>query len=320
MRSRIATAALLMVLCVGLGCATGGGNQFQNTVYDTHRRVVNLDKNLDGSINKLNQTAAELVARTDASDQQIKSLQSVMEENQVKLAQLEQKLDRLVSKLYGDAGRSVAPSRGNEVGVNVQEPVIVTPRGGASAPMTSAPTSAPLPAPSSAPVPSPEPQALESVGAVTPAAPAAEAAEPAAPAATPAAPAAVASSGSSEADYQKAQKSYANGDYAGALEQFGGFLQQYGDSENASNAAFWKAKSLQSLERYDEAVKDFDTLRSKYPTSPKVPYAMHQQAVCYARLGQTAKAIQLLQDVAKDYPMTPAADQAKTDLKRLQGN
>lgn len=106
--------------------------------------------------------------------------------------------------------------------------------------------------------------------------------------------------------------------YPAALEQFNAYLQRYPDTENASNAQFWKAKALQGLGQYDTAIVEFEKVRQAYPNCHKVPYALHQQAVCHGRLGQTERAMELFQAVIKDFPITPVADQAKTDLKKLQ--
>jgi TolA-binding protein len=60
-------------------------------------------------------------------------------------------------------------------------------------------------------------------------------------------------------------------------------------------------------------------VRSKFPNSTKVPFAMHNQAVAHSRLGQTEEAIRLMQAVVDQFPMSPVAEQAKSDLKRLKG-
>lgn len=305
MRSRLALVALVVTVSLALGCGTmGGGSQLQNTVYDTHRRVANLDKNLESSITRLNETSAELVARVEASDQQVRTLQSTLEENQMRLTQLQQKLDTLTNRLYSERGLTLPSSPGapTDVTVNPGEEPTVIPPPASSTPKATKPTpgaETALPPPQTTATPELSPLASA-----------------AAPPATPATP----STGSAEKDYQQAQKSFGNQDYAKALEQYSAFLQRYPESENAANATFWRAKSLQAMEKYEEAIQGFETLRSKYPANQKVPFAMHQQAVCHARLGQTDRAIKLMQQVIKDYPMTPAADQAKTDLKKLQGN
>ena len=91
------------------GCGTvSTGGQFQNTVYDTHRRV----STLDTTVSQLNTTANSLQARVDASEQEMKKLQSISEENQAKLSQIEKKLDTLRDTLYRSMGLSPVPSKG----------------------------------------------------------------------------------------------------------------------------------------------------------------------------------------------------------------
>jgi tol-pal system protein YbgF len=267
----------------------------QNAVYDTHRRVANLDKNLEGSVNKLNENTAELVARLDTTDQQIRALQSTVEENSAKLDGLEKKVESLANRLYRSFGLSQAPGAPalpgpSGVDRDKQEPTRVLPEPGR--PRTE------------------EPLAVAPLAPVT--------AAPAAPSTPPAAPAVPPAGSSPEADYQQGQKSYASENYAAALDQFGLFLQRYPNSENCPNAQFWKGKSLQNLDRFEEAISEFEKLRSTYPTSVRVPYAMLYEALCQVRLGQTVRAADLLQQVVKDFPMTPAADQAKSELKKLQ--
>jgi len=321
---RLPIAGLVVVLLsFGLGCGTlGGGSQLENTVYATHQTVARLDKNLEGSVTKLNETAVGLQARVEANDQQMRSLQSLLEENQVKLAALQEKLDSLTSNLYRylrvSQGSTPPPGvggapRSSEVSVGSEPPEIVTPGARPAPPKAESGSLEPLSVPSAptTPAPAPAPMAGAPSSAPSEITPA--------PAAAPA-PAAPASAGNAETDYQQAQKSFARQDYTAALDQFGGYLQRYPDSEYAPNAQFFKARSLQSLGKYDQAIGEFDKLRTAYPANSKVPYAMHQQAVCYARIGQTDRAVQLLQQVIKDYPMTPPADQAKSDIKKLQGN
>jgi len=94
----LGTAAVLLCLT---GCGTlGSDDQVSSMIYDSHRRIVNLDQSLDGSIKKLNETSAELSARVDASDQQIRTLQSTVEENQVKLDKMQRTIENLSATLY----------------------------------------------------------------------------------------------------------------------------------------------------------------------------------------------------------------------------
>ncbi|HNR33913.1 MAG TPA: tol-pal system protein YbgF [Candidatus Hydrogenedentes bacterium] len=308
MRSICWTVAVaLSVVFLTAGCGTMGGGQKANAIYDTQRRVASLDKQLSGSVEKLNQNTAELIARLDATDQQLKSLQSQVEESAAKSNLVEKKLDNLTNSLarYFRSGAMPPPAApgGGEIPPPTGEPLVYSPSREA--------TPAPAPGPAAPAAPLPPPSA-------TSAASPAPAATPAAPIA--AAPAAPIGTGNPEADYTQAQKSYASENYKAALEQFDAFLTQYPTSENAPNALFWKAKALQSLEQHEQAIAEFEKLRTNYPTSVRVPYAMLYQAICQAKLGQTARASELMQEVIRNYPMTPAADQAKTEIKRLKPN
>lgn len=296
LKSFIVTSVSSALLLVLAGCAgVGTGGQFQNTVYDTHRRVANLDTTLGSSVNRLSQTSAELLARVETSDQEMKRLQGLTEENQVKLMQIEKKLDSLRDAVYRSMGMSRPPGTGiSEVtvdpsSVTIEQPGNPSPSGAASA---VAPTSQAAP--------------LEDLAQATPA-----------PATTMLPP----SAGSADADFQQAQRSFAKQDAAGyttALAEFEAFVQRYPDSPHIGDAQFWKARSLQGLDRHDEAIAAFERFRAANSSHAKVPYSLHNQAISHARLGQNDRAMALFEQVIREYPMSPAADQAKTDLKKLK--
>jgi len=313
-------AAVAACILAVTGCETMGGNQTQTTIYDTHQRVVKLDKDLGDSITKLNETAASLNARVEGMDQQTRSLNTTIEDSNAKLNELAKDFNRFKTDYYRLNGLTPGQTSTPSTSQNVQTaPVVLEKPGGSVVPPPTAPAPfqtpvAPVPAASakneltgSAPSPTGDSKA---VPAVTPPAAAQPAAEPV-PAAAPA--------GDSKALYSQAQKSYANNDWATAQKQFDEYLAQYPNSDQSANAQFWKAKCFLNTEKYSEAVKAFETMRSTYPNSSKIPFAMHNQAVAHSRLGQAPEAERLMQAVIDQYPMSPVAEQAKGDLKKLQG-
>ena len=328
---------LLTVFVVGIaaglaGCfGAGGGNQFENTVYDTYRRVSNLDKNLQSSVTQLNQTTATLLTRVDESDQQLQKVQGVLEENRAKLTSLEKKLDSLTNIIYREQGRTLLPSTPS-MGAPPAGPPSEVGAGAPLGPAGAAPATAPgtppgTPVSPAATAPAPGPVAGTAPGTAPGQPPEQPPLEPVAVGPQPNAPAATTppSTGSADDDYLAAQKSYARQDYQAALDQFGAFLQKYPLSPQAQNAQFWRAKSFQALEKYEDAIAEYNKLRDSYPTAPgdnpansKVPSAMHQQAVCHARLGQTERAIDLFKQVLRDFPNSPAAVQATEDLQHIK--
>lgn len=262
------------------GCATtGSSSQWQNQVYDTHRRVVRLDSSLEASVQKLNETSAQLTARVNESDEQTRRVAGMVEENQAKLDSVSRDLADLKETLYrrwnlsvGSGASTPSTVEGQVSGVTIEPP------------QSSVATSAPAQTP---------------VGGEA-------AAEPVV-------------AGDPGLEYQDAQQSYANENYTDALAKFDAFLQRYPTSEPAANAQFWKAKCHLNLGNYQESVSEFGKVLSNYPNNTKAPFALHDQAVAYQRLGETDRAAQLLQQVIDTYPLSPAADQSKSDLQRLRG-
>jgi tol-pal system protein YbgF len=296
-----AVLSLAVLMAVLSGCATGG-SQLETTVYDTHRRIVKLDRSLEESVNQLNQTTAELVARVNESDAQTRTMRTVSEENQVKLDQLARELSELKTTLYrqfnvtAPSGATMPPRdvEGQVGGVVIER----APGAAAQPPLASAMPQTPAAAPPGAAVSTPR----EEMDTLPPLSSAAGGA------------------GDSREQYQQAQRTYANGDYTAALNLFDTYLQSNPNTDLSANAQFWKAKCYLNLDRYQESIQEFDKLNASFPASTKVPFSIHNQAVAYSRLGQTDRAIQLMQEVIDRYPVSAAAEQAKSDLQKLRGN
>ena len=285
--SRAWGGLLVGVMLLTAGCASTGGGQLENTIYDSHRRIVKLDQGLEGSVSKLNETTAELIARVNQSDQEMRTLRSMLEENQVKLETIQRTVDNLAMTLHqqfnlsppasaGAPGFHTGPSEVEVRGVRVSPPPETVPR-----PTTGRPDGAPS---------LPDSRSSDLV------------------------------SGDYEADYQRAQKSYANEDYALALQQFDAYLQRYPNTELCANAQFWKGYCYYNLGNHDEAIAEFERLRANFPADDKVPFGMHIQAMAHKQLGQTQRAIALLKEVVGQYPDTAAGVRSKTELEKLQGN
>lgn len=289
--TRPATVAVTVLLAAG--CATTGGDQMANSVYATHRIVQKLDTDLSGRIEKLNQTAADLSAKVDASDQATRQLQSMMEENQAKLNALQKNLDRLSQAVYRQFGLTPGTGSGVEIGPGrIEPPAGVAPSPGADIPGTSLP-----PAPAPGVVETTPPQTATSTSVSDP------------------------SGSNAAADYKKASEVYMNDNYQEALRLYTEFLQKYPTSDIASTAQFWKASCYQKLGQWEQAVREYDVVRQSYPTAKKVPLAMLNQADCYLRLGQQQRAVDLLKDLSTNprYSTDAASEQARAKLKELQG-
>lgn len=273
------TFIIIAVACL-VGCATpgGGGDQMRNTVYATHRQVQSLNNKLAPSVNRLNETAAELVARVDASNRETRQILSVMEENQVRLERLQGRLDELTSTLYRHLNLSPLTSipqapASREIGV-VGGQVTVEP------PPEDRP-SIPAPAP-------------------------------------PRSPAEPDRSASAEKHYRSAQLKYANEEYTLALELFDSYLALFPNTKLVANSQYWKAHCHYKMGNYEQAVIEFERLRTEYASSGKVPPAMHNQAIAYSQLGQIERAKTLFEKLIAEHPDDVAAESAKEKLKELK--
>ncbi|HOQ90637.1 MAG TPA: tetratricopeptide repeat protein [Candidatus Hydrogenedentes bacterium] len=284
------------------GCNTTG-SQLETTIYDMHKRVVKLDKDLGESITKLNETAATLNARVDEMDQQTRQLGLLIENNQKRLDDLSKDLARFRADVYRHLGitASVPGAVGGTPNVSVGQPMIETP-GGVTTPAPPAPAGT---------VVQGRNELVDSAPSPLPAAQAA----PVQPTPAPAQPAM-----DERTLYATAQRAQESGDLEGALKLFDEYLTRFPNGEQAANAYFWKGKCQLDLNRHADAVQTYETLRSKYPNNTKTPYAMYNQAVAHVRLGQTAEAARLMQAIIDQFPMSPVAEQAKNDIKKLTGS
>jgi tol-pal system protein YbgF len=81
---------------------------------------------------------------------------------------------------------------------------------------------------------------------------------------------------------------------------------------------YWIGECNYSLKDFGQAIVDFDTVRSKYPQSDKVPAALLKQGFAFAELGEKVNARLVLQEVVEKYPQSPEAARAKQRLKAIE--
>ncbi len=302
-KQSIGSSCAAVALALMAGCATtsfaGGKGQMETTVYDIHRRVAGLD----ATIKQLAETTVTLTERVNQSDENTRRLISLSEENQRKIDQVQKDVGDLKSAFYRQFNLTGGASAARPS--DTLKEVVIEPPAGAAGTIN----------------PSPGAAAVGTVpaGTIAGSDPVDGASATETAAAAPAASAPSASTEDPQVHYQRAQRDYANGEFQKALTSFDEHLRLWPGSETASNALFWKAKCNLKVGDNRAAINDFEQLRKEYTTSTKVPFAMHNQAVAYSNLGDTAKAKALLEEVIANYPVSPAAEQAKLDLQRLNG-
>jgi len=302
-----ASSALAFGLCAG--CATTDGNM-SNSVYATHRIVKNIEKDIGPNVTKLNETAAELVAKVEASDQENRRLRSVIEENQSKIDRLQQELATLTAVIYRQFGLTQTQAGFSNGGSATAPPAQVLPPPGArpNLPANTQPIAQATPPGGSLinqPAPTQPPTAIA----------------PTAVQSTITPPPAV-SSETAEIDYISAQKAFIDENYTEALRRYTEYLTRYPDGESAHNAQFWKAESYRRLDQYENAIREFEYLEQRYgnlPEKSKLPLAMMKRAESYISLGQPERAAETLRALIEQYPTSGVVDGAKSRLRNLEG-
>jgi tol-pal system protein YbgF len=119
-------------------------------------------------------------------------------------------------------------------------------------------------------------------------------------------------------DYEVAWRTLEKRDYRSAIARFKDFLKKNPKSRLAANAQYWIGESHYALREFDQAIIEFDAVRSRYPEAEKVPAALLKQGLAFAELGETGNARLVLQEVLDKYAQTPEASQAKQKLRALE--
>ena len=119
-------------------------------------------------------------------------------------------------------------------------------------------------------------------------------------------------------DYEIALRALQKKDYRLAISRFKEFLQKHPKSKLANNAQYWIGESHYALREFDQAILEFDAVRSRYPQADKVPAALLKQGFAFAELGEKVNARLILQEVVEKYAQSPEAAQAKQKLRSLE--
>ncbi len=117
--------------------------------------------------------------------------------------------------------------------------------------------------------------------------------------------------------YDAAYDSFLNGDYAGAITQFGSFLHSHPQSSLAPGAAYWVGNAHYAMRNFQDAIDTQNQLIAIYPDSPKVPDALLNIASSQQEMNDKKAAKQTLEDLITRYPFSDAADKAKQRLASL---
>jgi len=118
--------------------------------------------------------------------------------------------------------------------------------------------------------------------------------------------------------YDESFINISRGEYDAAIKGFTDYLQYCGKQDLADNARFWIGEAYYSMEKYQEAIREFKQMEIDYSGSEKRPGAMYKMARSYEELGNKADAKAIFQKLVDDYPGTLESEQAKEKLKEMK--
>ncbi|MGH9377402.1 MAG: tol-pal system protein YbgF [Terriglobia bacterium] len=118
--------------------------------------------------------------------------------------------------------------------------------------------------------------------------------------------------------YNSAYSDYTQGHYELAIQGFQQYLQNYSDTDLASNAQFYVGDSYYDQKDYKNAIKQYDQCIQSYPKGNKAAAAYLKKGYALLALNQRTAGERELSLLLRKYPSSHEADLAKERLHRLR--
>jgi TolA-binding protein len=120
--------------------------------------------------------------------------------------------------------------------------------------------------------------------------------------------------------FQEGIGMYSAGFHDLAISSFRAFLQNYPSEPSLSPAAFvFIGDSLSALQKFEEALIEYDTVLQKYPDSDRKCLALYKKGQTHAQLKQNTEATDAYNRTIKECTGTQEAENASVALKTLRG-
>lgn len=116
--------------------------------------------------------------------------------------------------------------------------------------------------------------------------------------------------------YNKAYAHIPEQRFDDAISSFQAFIRQYPNSRLVGNAYYWLGEIYMAQNRTAEAEKMFDVVVGNYPDSFKIADSKYKLGLIYSRYGNNKKAKETMEAVIADHPREPAAELARSYLKK----
>ncbi len=118
--------------------------------------------------------------------------------------------------------------------------------------------------------------------------------------------------------FKQARQLLLDGDYAGAENAFGGFVEAYPDDAKAPEARYWLGETQFVREAYGDAAGSYLGAVRGWPQTSWAPNAVLKLSRSLVALKKPADACRTLDELAKRYPKAPADVVSKAKSTRTQ--
>ena len=119
-------------------------------------------------------------------------------------------------------------------------------------------------------------------------------------------------------EYDKALSAYRNKDHDGSILLFQNLALSNPPNHLLDNIEFWIGNNYVALEMYDDAILQFETVLNKYPRSNKVHDSRYMIGVTYSKMGETSRAVEVLEDALKRNPTNEVRAKIKDKLNQIK--
>ena len=119
-------------------------------------------------------------------------------------------------------------------------------------------------------------------------------------------------------EYDQALSAYRNKDPDGSILLFQNLALNNPPNHLKDNIEFWIGCNYVALEMYDDAILQFETVLNKYPRGNKVHDSRYMIGVSYSKMGETNRAIEVLEDALKSNPPNEVRTKITAQLKNIQ--
>ena len=117
--------------------------------------------------------------------------------------------------------------------------------------------------------------------------------------------------------YQQALDLIKQKKYQDAKKTLRTYIEKHPHGKRVANAYFWMGECEYNLQRFEEAILEYQKVISGYTKSNKVPDSLLKQGMAFAKLGDKESAKIVFNKLIKKYPKSPQVRIAKKKLAKI---